>query len=389
MVPSPLVALDHLPLNSSGKIDRRALAARPLPESSAAPVLSAADPLARELAAIWGDILECHGVGVDDDFFALGGHSLAAARLVSEVARRTGITVPLDWLFDRPTPAGMAERMREKAAVDLAEPRVIPLSRGHGGRPLFWCHTLVDGGMGLLPYRETARLLGDVADSHGIAEGTRSFGSIADMADAHIAKIRAVQPLGPYRLAGFCFGGNLAAEVAARLADHGQEIELLCLLESSPPLPAAPGSNPWLRPATWGRFLSRLPARLRSLMARDSLQALRRLKMKHRAAGSLLRRDGIPDIRGVLDLDLLDPESQDRAERHWQALHLHIPRLPAARRIVLVRAEEDGWLPRPATLGWKSKTRIEVLKVPGCHEDFLRQHSATEVAQVLRQVLRG
>ena len=389
MVPSPLVALDHLPLSSSGKIDRRALAARPLPESAAAPALSAADPLARELAAIWGDILECHGVGVDDDFFALGGHSLAAARLVSEVARRTGITVPLDWLFDQPTPSGMAERMREKAAVDLAEPRVIPLSRGHGGRPLFWCHTLVDGGMGLLPYRETARLLGSITDSQGIAEGTRSFGSIAEMADAHIAKIRAVQPHGPYRLAGFCFGGNLAAEVAARLDDQGEEIELLCLLESSPPLPAEPGINPWLRPATWGRFLSRLPARLRSLMARDSRHALRRLKMKHRAAGSLLRGDGIPDIRGVLDLDLLDSESQDRAERHWQALHLHIPRLPAARRIVLVRAEDDGWLPRPATLGWKSRTRIEVLKVPGCHEDFLRQHSATEVAQVLRQVLRG
>lgn len=389
MVPSPLLALDHMPLNSSGKIDRRALAARPLPESATAPLPAAADSLARELAAIWSDILECHGVGIDDDFFALGGHSLAAARLVSEVARRTGITVALDWLFDRPTPAGMAERMREKAAVDLAGPRVIPLSRGHGGRPLFWCHTLVDGGMGLLPYRETARLLGDVTDSHGIAEGTRAFDTLADMAAAHVAKIRAVQPQGPYRLAGFCFGGNLAAEVAARLADEGEEIELLCLLESSPPQAAAPGLAPWLRPATWGRFLSRLPARLGSLLARDRDSTLRRLKMKQRAAGSLLRRDGIPDVRGVLDLDLLDPESQARAEQHWQALHRHTPRLPAARRIVLVRADDDGWLPRPATLGWHAPGKIEVLKVPGRHEDFLRQHSAAEVAQVLRQVLRA
>lgn len=391
MVPSPLVALDHMPLNSSGKIDRRALAARPLPESATAPLPAATDPLARELAAIWGEILECHGVGIDDDFFALGGHSLAAARLVSEVARRTGIPVALDWLFDRPTPSGMAERMREKAAVDLAEPRVIPLSRGHGGRPLFWCHTLVDGGMGLLPYRETARLLGDVTDSHGIAEGTRAFDTLADMAAAHVAKIRAVQPQGPYRLAGFCFGGNLAAEVAARLADDGQEIELLCLLESSPPHAAAPGLATWLNPANWFRVAARLPGRLGSLLSRDRDSTLRRLKMKQRAAGSLLRRDGIPDIRGVLDLDLLDPESQARAGQHWQALHRHTPRLPAARRIILVRAEDDGWLPRPATLGWHAprKTKLDILKVPGRHEDFLRQHSATEVAQVLRQVLRG
>jgi amino acid adenylation domain-containing protein len=386
MIPAPLLPLDRMPLTASGKIDRKALATRPLPGADTPAPAAGGDPLVRELAGIWGEILGCRGVGADDDFFALGGHSLAAARLVAEVARRIGTAVPLDWLFDRPTPAGMAARMRERSAADLELPRILPLARGLGGAPLFWCHTLVDGGMGLLPYRETARRLAGKVDSLGIAEGTRTFASIAELAAVHVEKIRSVQPHGPYRLAGFCFGGNLAAEVASQLADLGEEIELLFLLEASPPgIAADPGR--WLRPGTWRRLISRLPERLRSLMARDTATALRRVKMKQRAAASRLGRDGVPDIRGVLDLDLLDPASQERAERHWIALHRHVPRLPRAGRIVLIRADDDGWLPRPPTLGWQAPGEIEVITVPGRHEEFLRQASAREVAEAMSQVL--
>ena len=392
MVPAPLIALDHLPLTSSGKIDRKALAARPLAASASAPAPTANDPLTAELAAIWGRVLDCRGVGPDDDFFSLGGHSLLAARLVAETARHTGITVPLDWLFDRPTPAGMAARLREKAAPDLARPRLIPLQSGPGGTPLFWVHTLVDGGMGLFPYRETARLLGPVTDSIGIAEGTRAFDSIREMAAAHVALIRRHQPHGPYRLAGFCFGGNLAAEIACQLADAGEKVGLLALLEATPP-GSAPGPSRWLQPATWRHVLSRLPGRVASLFSRDTATAFRRLRMKHRAAASGLGRlvgsEAIPDIRGVLDLDLLDPESRDRATRHWEALHRHAPRLPAADRLVLVRASDPGWLPRPRLLGWKAPGPVEVLTVPGSHEDFLRNHSAREVAGVLQPLFEG
>jgi len=392
MIPAPLVAIDHMPLTASGKIDRKALAARPLPESTVGKpaATSASDSLVSELCQIWAGALGSRNVHPDDDFFALGGHSLVAARLVAEATQRTGITVSLDWLFDRPTPAGMAAQIREVAAPDLAEPRVLPLSRGQGGTPLFWCHTLVDGGMGLLPYRETAQLLGDVTDSHGIAEGAHGFETLSAMATAHVEKIRAAQPRGPYRIAGFCFGGNLAAEIASQLADAGEEIELLCLLEASPPNSTFT-YNPWLRLGTWKRILSRLPGRVKSFMTRDAEAALRRLKMKQRAAASemarLSRKDGIPDIRGILDLDVLDPESQERATLHWEALHKHESRLPHAKRIVLIRADDDGWLPRPPTLGWSAPCEIEVHTVPGRHEEFLRRRSAKEVADVMRRVL--
>ncbi|WP_035603489.1 non-ribosomal peptide synthetase [Haloferula sp. BvORR071] len=396
MVPSPLVAIERMPLTASGKIDRKALASRELPEFKGASAATGggggAYGLEEELADIWGDVLDCRGVGVNDDFFALGGHSLLAARLVSEVTRRIGVTIPLDWLFDRPTPAGMAEHIRRHAAPDLAQPRVIRLSEGHLGKPLFWIHTLVDGGMGLLPYRETARLLDGRAVSYGIAEGTRTFGFISEMARAHIEKIRAVKPHGPYRLAGFCFGGNVAAEIAWQLTLAGEEVELLVLLETTPP-GFRPSSLQWLNPATWWRVATRFPSRLRSLLARDCAGAMRRLKMKQRAAAQGVncmvksQRRTIPDIRSVLDIEMLDEASQARATRHWEALHVHTPRLPEVGRLVLIRAKDEGWVPRDRKLGWKTKQPVETHAVPGRHEEFLRCHSAKDVAEVMRKVL--
>ena len=392
MVPAPLIAIDRMPLTSSGKIDRKALAARALPEGEVLSARGTGNPLEVELADIWGDVLDCRGVRPEDDFFALGGHSLLAARLVAEVSRRIGLTVPLDWLFDRPTPAGMAEQIRQNAAPDLAQPRVIRMGHGNSRRPLFWIHTLMDGGMGLLPYRETARFLDDMVLSYGIAEGTRTFGFISEMARCHVEKIRAVQPKGPYRLAGFCFGGNLAAEIAWQLTATGEKVELLVLLDSGPPN-QKPSSTVWLKPSTWYRLLSRLPSRVKTLLSRDPATAMRRLRMKQRAAASRMDwlikpgRKAIPDIRNVLDLETLDEASKARATRHWEALHLHKPRLPEVKRLVLIRAEDEGWLPRHPTLGWKSKQEFEVHDVPGVHEGFLRNHSAKDVAAVMRRIL--
>ncbi len=388
MLPARLVPLGEFPLTTSGKIDRKALAARPLPETDRRDAAAPNDPLVHDLTSLWAEVLGLPGVAPDDDFFDLGGHSLLAARLVSAAGRRTGLRIPLDWLFDRPTPAGMAARLRADAADDLARPRAIPLSRGNGGTPLFWVHTLVDGGMGLLPYRETAAMLSDIADSYGIAEGTETFDSLTELAAAHVESIRAVQPDGPYRLAGFCFGGNVAAEIACQLVEAGEAVELLALLESSPP---NSGSRRgwWRSLSTWSRIFRRLPERIRSLAGRDVGSMVRRLKMKHRAATStvdqLVNRDrSIPDLHGVLDLEVLDANSRRRAVRHWTALHRHQARLPGAGRIVLVRAFDEGWLPREPNLGWKPAGPIEIYTVSGRHEDFLRNHSAREVATILR-----
>jgi acyl carrier protein len=110
MVPAAFIALPALPLTAHGKVDRKALPAPDLARIAQrkAPVLprTAAE---KTLARIWGAVLGVDSIGIDDNFFDLGGDSLMAARLMSRIRTASGIDLPLRNLFERPTVSAMAE----------------------------------------------------------------------------------------------------------------------------------------------------------------------------------------------------------------------------------------------------------------------------------------
>ena len=132
MVPAVVVTLDALPLNASGKLDRRAL---PEPEFRARTYRAPATRAERSVAAVYAELLGLDRVGLDDDFFALGGNSLTATRVAARVGAELDADLPVRLIFDTPTVAGLAEQAAEfagrGAAVPLvARPRpdLIPLS---------------------------------------------------------------------------------------------------------------------------------------------------------------------------------------------------------------------------------------------------------------------
>lgn len=135
MQPAALQALDALPVNRNGKLDRAALpdpvVSRPV---GATPPVAPRDDLERTLQALWSKILEIEQIGVHDDFFALGGHSLRATQLVSRVRRELDVELPLRQVFEHPTIAELADWVRAKTAVGKqpAAETSIPLAARRG-----------------------------------------------------------------------------------------------------------------------------------------------------------------------------------------------------------------------------------------------------------------
>ncbi|WP_371476527.1 amino acid adenylation domain-containing protein [Kitasatospora sp. NBC_00315] len=134
MVPAAFVVLPELPLTLSGKIDRAAL---PAPVFTTGRAYRAPrSPREQLLAGIFAEVLEADLVGIDDDFFLLGGHSLRATRLIGKVRRALGTEVPIRAVFDHPTVAQLAEHLEPgavsgagTATAPAVRPRVEPMKR--------------------------------------------------------------------------------------------------------------------------------------------------------------------------------------------------------------------------------------------------------------------
>ena len=240
MIPSAVVVLDALPLTANGKIDRRALPAPSRDVSRANDAATEAKsarvawlPMHFQLIQIWEEILGVKGIAIDEDFFALGGHSLSAVRMMNAIQRNFGARLPMTTLFHAATIERLADALMPHLEKETRP--VIGIQAGDGGCPFFFLHgDLLGGGFYSL---NLARHLGADVPFHVLpparVDGQAETPSIEAMATAHLRHLRTVAPRGPYLLAGFCIGGVLAFEIARQLREQGEEVAFLGLIDAA------------------------------------------------------------------------------------------------------------------------------------------------------------
>ncbi|WP_231390484.1 thioesterase domain-containing protein, partial [Nocardia sp. CNY236] len=232
-----------------GKVDRRAL---PAPVFEATVFRAPSTPLERTVAEVFAEVLDMGGegrVGMDDDFFALGGSSLIAVRAVSRLRVVTGAQVRVQWFFTDSTPAALSARilavlsdehdydLDSNAALSVLLPirtrvphdtvAAQPLFCLHPMYGLSWCYA------GLVRYVPASTPIFGL-QSPALAEEDYLPGSLTELVRRYVAEIRAVQSHGPYRLLGWSLGGVLAHAVATELQAMGEEVGLLAILDSKP-----------------------------------------------------------------------------------------------------------------------------------------------------------
>jgi thioesterase domain-containing protein/acyl carrier protein len=192
----------------------------------------------RDLASIFASVLGVDRVGLDDDFFELGGDSLGVVELLAAINEEFGIDLPTSTVLDAPTVAELATRLSQRRPRDASP--LVELRTGQPGDP-FFCVT--GGGAPAISLRE----LSEAMDSYnfvaiqprGLEERTRPDRTVHAAARRNVLEVRARQPVGPYRLGGFSYGAAVAFEMACLLQRAGEHVALLVVLDAP-----APGVHP-------------------------------------------------------------------------------------------------------------------------------------------------
>ncbi len=366
MVPAHFVVLDFLPLTPNGKIDRKALppldsARTELPERSLP-----RNQTEEQLATIWQTVLERQQIGVNDNFFEVGGHSLLAVRLLVEIENAFAKKIPLVSLFQNATIEGLGELLSGDVSSD-SWPTLVEIQKGAGRPPLF-CVSMPN--VNALGYVALARHLGADQPVYGLQaqypedlQGEHSQMAVDELATEYLEAIRAAAPHGPYQLVGMCRGAHIAFEMARRLRAQGEEIPLVGILDT------------WVLENTYNKFLyvEYYARRLRSAL---QLGPRRPIEQLRKEPGDAVKSETVPRLSNPMQAYFPGPDFQPKTY---------------AGRVAVFRARKQPLnRVRDKTLGWEKLALggIDLHYIPGRHgASVLREPNVQVLAAEVKKRL--
>jgi len=400
MAPAHFVFLDSIPLTTNGKVDRKALPAPSYEGVSAArEYVAPRTETEKALADIWAKLLKVERIGIHDDFFDLGGHSLMAMRAVSQIGEMFEVNLPLAVLLEAPTIAELAKKLHKedtnKGKDEHKTPSwssLVPIRASGSKKPLF----LVHGAEGnILLYREVTQHLGPDQPVYGLqSQGLNGDGrfltTVEEMASHYLKEILEAQPHGPYFLGGYCLGGTVALEMAQQLTALGEKVEVVFMLDTCNFASVSPSKVSRLEPLHFLQNLWFHAANILSLGAKDRKKFLKqkadvetsRLGIRLRAAYHALMNLRSAEKRTSYPHLIV-------GKINHEAMHRYDPR-PYNGRVAVIRPKGNFLGLTSRSLGWSEVVGdgLEIHELPVYPKGILVEPFCRLLADALKLCLQ-
>jgi amino acid adenylation domain-containing protein len=379
MAPSAFVLLEKMPLLPNGKVDRKSL---PAPEFDLLPhgaYVPPRDTLELQLVQIWEELLGVQPIGVRDNFFEVGGHSLRAVQLTARIRQQFGKSIPIAVLLQSATIEALAGALRRQTAKVERQQALIRMKAGGDRKPFFCVHPV---GGNVLCYAGLARHLSAEQPFYALQSSSEDSASIQAMASHYLAEARSVQAQGPYLLGGWSMGGVVAFEMARQLQLAGEQAEVF-LIDS-----LAPGLKPVEQTLDERTLLDYFVQDMEGISGKKlglSGKKFQELEIADAASSILeqLRKQGITaDEIEQQDLLALFHTFRD----NLKALLGYSP-MPIAGSLILIRSSSTGREQNDSFLGWSDLAlgRFEMHEIEGNHYSIVTGADVNLLAALLEE----
>lgn len=387
MLPNDYIIVEEFPVTPNGKIDRKALP-KPTPATviNTGIVTAPVTDTEKTIAELWEKYLGIKNIGITDNFFALGGHSIVAVQIMVAIEKITGQRIPIAILFEYPTIQQLA-RWIDSADKQTTWKSLVRIKAGGNKMPVYIVH---GQGLNLLIFNGLATHL----DPDQPVYGLQSLGlngvdeqldTVEEIAAHYNSEILEQNPTGPYAIIGYSLGGHIALEMVKQLEAMGKEVKLLGMMDTN--LKPHDGDTKTAR--IFAKIKRQFPKALFFLksfvtdpVATISYQSLiMKLKTQETLEKlGLYKKEQAEDIPDYMNT-LVEKLHQAVAKYKETPYNGHIFLFKAKKRIFFV---DD-----PKYLGWKdyAKKGVIVNEVPGDHKDMLLPPNDKQFAKILQRVL--
>ncbi|MNB91829.1 Linear gramicidin synthase subunit B [compost metagenome] len=406
MMPSHWIQLEALPLTANGKFDHKNLPEPVINKEGRKLIHEPVTEMEIKIRDIWRDVLKRDDLGLYDNFFEHGGHSLKTITIISKMEAELHVRIPIREFYTRPTIREMAVFVEELQQIDVIPPdrddQIVMIRQDEDAECDIF---LIHGGNGeIYANIEFIHLLSFSARYWGLRmnrfEGLAPYEiDIKQLAEEYIIKIQRIQPENPIHLMGWSFGGTLAFEIARQLELKGREVKFLAVIDSLPPLTAYEGKVDCFTVETEMDFIqnclsqtSEIAASYRGISEIGPFWSYYANEVERHANCAVWERDikeqqnirlFLPNHEEIRFRDVLHYINRSRSLGY--ARDMYVPDSLLKSTMYFIKATQSGIMEQP----WNRYTEapIEVLEVDGTHESIFEHPGVKANAQRFDQLL--